>query len=326
MYQLASPTSKANVKQIASEILQKRKKAKQCLQSGPKIYTQENKNAAFGSYTFVDFDELNNDSNQSLKSHKFQSASPKIFKGIQNIPSTITKEAMTSNFRTSQVIQIKQKDNLLDIHKLENPDNTKKSYRHTRKHKKMTSQRNGNTAANDNEKEVMISSTPTWATKKYQGPKAIKDSKTGKEEEENEMSKIDIRRNRTNEQQHMKNKKSMLGTVLSPLTRKENAIYSADKVDYRCSTSLFGTHSTDEPALEISGINSDIHSGHRTNYSDYVPSYNPDSPFHCIHKSIEQENTGSEFLPQYSPIHYVSLDTYSVSNCYHICLYAENVI
>jgi hypothetical protein len=315
MYKLASPTSKANVKQIASEILQKRNKAKQHLQSGPKIYTQKNKNAAFGSYTFVDFDELNKDCNQSLKSHKFHSASPKIFKEIQNIPSTIIKEATTSNFRTSRVIQIKQKDNLLDIHKLKNPDNTKKSYRHTRKHKKMTSQRNGNTVAKDNEKEVIISSTPTWATKKYQGSKAIKDSRTGKEEEENEMSKIYIKRNHTNEQQHMKNKKSMLGTVLSPITRRENSIYSADKGDYCCSTSLFGTHSTDEPALEISDINSDIHSGHRTDY--HMPSSNPGSPFHCIYKSIEQENTGSEFLPQYSPIHYVSLDTYSVSiaNC-----------
>ena len=310
-YQLASPTSKANIKQMASEIRQKRNKSKQHLQSRPKTDVQKSKNAAFGSYIFADFDEINKDSNQSQKSHSLHSASPKIFKEIQNIPSTIIKEATTSNLRTSQVIQIEQKENLLDIHKANNPDNTEKRYRHKRQYKKMTSQRNGNTAAKNNANEVMISSTPIWATEKCQDHKVIKDSKTGKEEENNEVSKIYIRRNLTNEQQQ-----STLGTELSPLTTDENTIYSGDKVDYCCSTPLFAPHSNDEPALQKSDISSDIYSGHRNDYSDYVPSSTPMSQFHYIH-SIEQKNSGSDVLPQHSPIHYLSLDTYSVSiaNC-----------
>jgi hypothetical protein len=316
MYQLASPTSKANAKQMASEIQQKRNTNKQHLKSRPKIDIQTSKNATFGIYKFTDFEEMNRDCNQSQKSHNHHSASHNIFKEIQNIPSTVIQEATTSNFRTSHVIQIKQKENLLDIHKVNNPNITKKRYRHTRKHKKMKSQRNGNTAAKNSTKEVMIRSTPIWATKKYQGHKAIKDSKTGKEEEDSGMSKIYIRRNHTKEQQHRKNKKSTLGKDLSPLTREENTINSGDKVDY-CYSTPFAPHSNDESALQKSDINSDIHSGHRIDYSDYVPSSIPSSPFHCIHKSTEQENTGSDVLPQYSPIHYVSLDTYSVSiaNC-----------
>ena len=309
-YHLASPTSKANIKQMASEIRQKRNKAKQHLQLRPKTDIQQSKNATFGSYIFADFDEINKDCNQSQKSHSLHSASPSIFKEIQNIPSTVIKEATTS-----QVIQIEQKENLLDIHKVNNPNNTKKRYK--RKYKKMTSQRNGNTAAKNNANEVMISYTPIWATKKCQGHKVIKDSKTGKEEEDNEMSNIYIRRNLTNEQQHLKNKKSTLGTELSPLTTEENTIYSGDKIDYCYSTSLFAPHSNDQPALQKSDINSDNYSGHRIDYSDYVPSSTPRSQFHYIHKSIEQKNTGSDVLPQHSPIHYLSLDTYSVSiaNC-----------
>jgi len=313
-YQLASPTSKANVKQMVSEIRQKRNKAKQHLQSGPKTDTQKSKNPTFGSYIFADFEEINEDCNQSQKSHNLRSASPGIFKEIQNIPSTVIKEATTSNLRTSHVIQIEKKENLLDIHKVNNPDNTKKRYRHIRKYKKMTNQRNGSTAAKNNANEVMISSTPIWATKKCQGHKAIKDSKTGKEEGDNEISKIYVRRN---EQQHLKNKKSTLGTELSPLTTEENTIYSGDKVDYCYNTPLFAPHSNDEAALKKSDINSDIYSGHRTDYSDYVPFSTPRSQFHYIHKSIEQKNTGSDVLPQHSPVHYLSLDTYSVSiaNC-----------
>jgi len=315
-YQLASPTSQANIKQMASEIRQKRNKAKQHLRSRPKTDIQKGKNATFGNHIFADFDELNKDCNQSQNSHNLHSASPNIFKEIQNIPSTVIKEATTSNLRTSQVIQTEQQKNLLDIHKVNNPDNTKKRYRHTRKYKKMTSQRNGNTAAKNNANEVMISSTPIWATKKGQGHKAIKDSKTGKEEEDNEMSKIYIRKNLTNEQQHLKNKKSTLGTELSPLT-KENTIYSGDKVGNCYSTPLSAPHSNDEPALKKSGINSDIYSGHRTDYSDYMPPSTPRSQFHYIHKSIEQKNSGPDVLPHHSPIHYLSLDTYSVSiaNC-----------
>jgi len=309
-YQLASPTSKAIIKQMASEIRQKRNKAKQHLQSRPKTYRQKRKNATFGSYIFADFDEINKDCNQSQKSHNLHSVSPNIFKEIQNIPSTVIKEATTSNFRTSQVIQIEQNKNLLDIHKVNNRDNTKKIYRHTRKYKKMTSQRNGKTAAKNNANEVM-------ATKKCQGHKAIKDSKTGKEEEDNEMSKIYIRRNLTNEQQHLKNKTSTLGTELLPLTTEENTIYSGEKVDYCYSTPLFAPHSNDEPPFKKSDINSDIYSGHRSDYSDYVPSSTLRSQFHYIHESIEQKNTGPDVLPQHSPLHYLSLDTYSVSiaNC-----------
>lgn len=315
MYQLASPTSKANAKQMASEIQQKRNKTKQHLKSRPKFDIQSSKNVTFGSYIFTDFEEMNTDCNQSQNSHNLLSASHNILKEIQNIPSTVIQEATTSNFRTSHVIQIKQKENLLDIHKVNNPDIPTK--RHTRKHKKMKSQRNGNTVAKNNTKEMMISSTPTWATKKCQGHKAIKDSKTGEEKEDSEMSKIYIRRNHTNEQQHMKNKNSTFGRDLSPLTREENTINSDDKVDNCYSTPLFSPHSNDESALKKSDINSGIHSGHRIDYSDYVPPSIPSSPFHCIYQSIEQENTGLDVLPQYSPIHYVSLDTYSVSiaNC-----------
>ena len=316
-YHLASPTSKANIKQMASEIRQKRNKAKQHLQLRSKIDIQRSKNATFGSYIFADFDEINNDFNQSQNSHNLHSPSPNIFKEIQNSPSTIIKEATTPNLRTSQVIEIEQKENLLDIHKVNNSDNTKKSYRHTRKYKKLTSQRNGNTAATNNANEVMISSTPIWAIKKCQGHKAIKDSRTGKEEEDNEMSKIYIRRNLTNEPQHLKNKMSTLGTELSPLTTDENTIYSGDKVDYCYSTPLFAPHSNDEPALQKSDINSDIYSGHSTDYNDHEPSSIPNSQSHYIHKSTEQRNSGSDVLPQHSPIHYLSLDTYSVSiaNC-----------
>jgi hypothetical protein len=302
---------------MASEIRQKRNKAKRHLQSRPKTDVQKSKNATFGSYIYADFDEINIDCYQSEKSHSLHSASPSIFKEIQNIPSTIIKEATTSNLRTSQVIQIEKKENLLDIHKVNNFDNTKKGYRHTRKYKKMTNQRNGNIAAKHNGNEVMISSTPIWTTKKCEGHKAIKDSKTGKEGEDNELSKIYIRRNLRNEQQHLKNKKSTLGTELSPLTTDENTIYSGDKVDYCYSTPLFAPHSNDEPALQKSDISSDIYSGHRNDYSDYVPSSIPRSQIHCIHNSIEQKNSGSDVLPQHSPIRYLSLDSYSVSivNC-----------
>ena len=303
---------------MVSEIRQKRNKTKQHLQSRPKTDILKSKNATFGSYIFADFDETNKECNQSQQSNNLHSASPSIFKEIQNIPSPIIKEAPNSNFSTSQVIQIEQKENQLDIHKVNNPDNTKKIYRHTRKFKKTTSQRNGNTAAKNNANEVMITSTPIWATKKCQGHKAIKDSVTGKEEEQdNEMSKIYIRRNLKNEQQHLKNKKSTLGTELSPLTTDKNTIYAGDKVDYCYSSPLTAPHCNDEPALQKSDINSDIYRGHRTDYSDYVPSSTPRSQFHYIHKSIEQKNTGSDVLPQHSPIHYLLLDTYSVSiaNC-----------
>jgi hypothetical protein len=304
---------------MASEIRQKRIKAKQHLQSRPKTDIQKSKNATFGSYIFADFDDINKDCNQSQKSHNLHSDSPSIFREIQNIPSTIIKEATTSNLRTSQAIQIEQKEKLLDIDKVNNPDNIKKRYRNTRKHKKMTSQRNGNTAAKNNANEVMISCTPIWTTKKCEGHKAIKGPKTGKEEEDNEISKIYIGGNLTNEQQHLKNKKSTLGTELSSLTTEENTVYSGDKGDYCYSTPLVAPHTNDEPALKKSDI-SDIYSGHSTDYGDYVPPSTPRSQFHYIHKSIEQKNSGSEVLPQHSPLHYLSLDTYSVSiancNCY----------
>jgi hypothetical protein len=314
MYQLASPTSKANAKKMASEIQQNRNKAKQHLKSRSKTDIQKSKNATLGSYIFADLEEMNKDCDQLQKSQNLHSASHNILKEIHNIPSKIIKAATTSNFRTSQVIKIKQGENLLDIHKVNNPDITKKRHRDKNKQKNMNSQRNGNVLAKNNAEELMISYTSVCTTNKDQDYKTIKHSRTAKKEEDNETSKINIRRYKKG-QWNMKNKSSTLGTDLSSLTREENLIYSGNKVDDDNSTP---PHSNDEPAVQKSNNNSDIHSGHSTDCSDYVPSSTPSSPpFHCIHNSIQQINAGSDVLPQHSPLYYVSLDTYSVSisNC-----------
>jgi hypothetical protein len=297
---------------MASEIQQNRNKAKQHQKPRPKTDIQKSKNVAFGNYIFADLEEMDRNCNQLQKSQNLNSPSHIIFKEIQNIPSKIIKEATTSNFRTSQVIPIKQKENMLDICKANNPDITKKRHRDT-KQKNVNSQRTGNVAKNDAE-EVTISSTTICATNKCQDYKTIKDSRTGKKKEDNEMSEMNIRTKHRNEQWHMK---STLGTDLSSLTREENIIYSGNKVDHGGSTQPFVPHTNDMPAVQKSNIMSDIHSGHSTDYSDYGPSSTPSSPFQCIHKSVQQINTGSDVLPQHSPLHYASLDTYSVStlNC-----------
>jgi hypothetical protein len=315
LYQLASHRSKANSTKMALEIQQNRKNAKQHLKSRPNADIHISENDAFGIYIFADLEEMNKDCDQSQKSQNLHSASRSIFKEIQNIPSKIIKEATTSNFRTSQVIQTKKKENPLGIHKVNNPDVTNKRHTDTTKQKNKNSERNGkvkNTA-----KEVVIHSTTICTANKCQDDKIMKNSERWEKQKDNETSDLNIVRKHVNKQCHMKNKMSTDATDLSSFTTEENICYSCEEVDYGESTPPSATHSNDDSAIQKSNTKLDIYSGHSTDYSDYVPSSSLSSSFYCIQKSIRQMNKGSDVLPQHSPLHYLSLDTYlvSISNC-----------
>lgn len=207
---------------------------------------------------------------------------------------------ITSNFCTSLVTEIKQKEISIDIHKRNRQYIIKKRNRQniTKKRNRVKNQiskairstggrkekRNMDTKGKENiEVECCVVKTKLFCTSKhrannYQENKLVKDSETEEKEEDIHMSEVNTERTYIQQQWQAKNNNSTLGADFLSSTREANK----------------------------------AHNGDNAYSSDYTSSA-PSSPLLFTDESILQTNNGSNVLPQYSPVHYVSLCTYSVS-------------
>ncbi|KDR23795.1 hypothetical protein L798_11373 [Zootermopsis nevadensis] len=301
LYQLATPQSKANVIQTASTLYPKRNKAKQGLKSRSKDDKTTKTNRA-KVQIYEDPTVSNEDCDQSQKSQNHYSELH-ICKDIQTIPSNIGR-LITSNFCTSLVTEIKQKEISIDIHKRNRQYIIKKRNRQniTKKRNRVKKQiskairstgdrkekRNMDTKGKENiEVECCVVKTKIFCTSKhrannYQENKLVKDSETEEKEEDIHMSEVNTERTYIQQQWQAKNNNSTLGADLLSSTREANK----------------------------------AHNGDNAYSSDYTSSA-PSSPLLFTDESILQTNNGSNVLPQYSPVHYVSLCTYSSSQESH---------
>jgi hypothetical protein len=276
---------------MALEVHPKRDKAKRDLKSRSKN-DMITKKARVRVQIYKDPGESNEDCDQSQKSQNHKPELHNICQDIQNIPSRIGRKVMNSNFSTSLAAEIKPKESSLDVHKRNTQNIIKKRNRERKQTSKAMhstagtkEQRNMDTEGNENVEVVngvmktMLFRTSICRAKKCQENKTVKDSETEENEEDIWMSEVSAERKYIQKQRQIKNNNSTLGTDLPSSTTEANRAHNGDNAD--C--------------------------------SDYIPSSAPSSPLHCIDESILQTNNGSNVLPQQSPVHYVSLDTYSVS-------------
>jgi hypothetical protein len=332
--QLASPGSKINILQMASEIHPRKIKAKQDVKEQPIADIKTRKKSMFKAQIYLDPGESNEDCSQSQKSQNYYSASYNMFKGIHNISSKVRKEVMTTNFRTSQAIQDKPKGssldkckgNILNVTEKENGKIRRSqailSMRGTNKKKVMTSQRNEKVEIKNSINKIKLSSTSVCKAKKSQDYTPVKDSETKKDEEDIKMSKIYTEEKYIHQ---IKNNKSTLGAELVSSPASENRVHNGDNDDYSDNV-LFSDQSSPsdcihEPTVQESNTKQNIHNDENIDYNVHVKSSAPSSPSHCINKSIQHTNSGSDVLPEYSPLHYVSIGSYSVSTSHCMSFY-----
>jgi hypothetical protein len=334
IYKLASSRSKTNILQMASETHPYKTKAKQDIKEQPRTDIKTRKKSMFKAQIFVDPGESNEDSSQSQKSQNYYSASYNMFKGIQNISSKVRKEVMTTNFRTSQGIQDKPKGSSLDMCRRNILNVTKKGYgkirqsqailsiQGTKEQKEMDSQRNEKVEVKNSVKEIKLSSTSICKAKKSQDYIPVKDSETKKNEEDINMSKIYTERNYINQ---IKNNKSTLGAELLSSPASENGVHNGDNDN--CSDNVLSSDQSSLPdcihetTAQESNTRQNAHNDENINCSVHVKSSAPSSPSDCINESIQQTNSESNILPEYSPLHYVSLGSYSVSTSHCTSFY-----
>ncbi|PNF15141.1 hypothetical protein B7P43_G15570 [Cryptotermes secundus] len=290
--QLASPRNKTNVLQMASEIHSYKFKSKQNIKEQPRTDIKTRNKSMFRAQIYVDPGESNEDCSQSQKSQNYSSSSYNMFKGIHNISSEVRKEVVTRNFRTSQVIQDKPNGSSLDMCKRNILNVTKKGngkirrsqailkIQDTKERKEMESQRNEKNEVKNSINKIKLFSTSVCDAKKSQDYTPVKDSETKKNEEDLKISKMYTEGTYSHQ---IKNNKSTLGAELTSSQASENRVHNGDNDD--CSDNLL----------------------------EHVRSSAPSSPSHCINSSIQQTNSESDVFPEYSPLHYVSLGSYSSS-------------
>lgn len=331
--QLASPRSKTNVLQMASEIHSYKFKAKQNIKEQPGTDIKTRNKSMFKAQIYVDPGESNEDCSQSQKSQNYYSSSYNMFKGIHNISSNVRKEVVTKNFRTSQVIQDKPKGSSLDMCKRNILNVTKKgdgkiwrpqailNIQDTKERKEMESQRNEKIEVKNSVNKIKLFSTSVCDAKKSQDYTPVKESETEKDEEDIKMSKIYTEGKYSHQ---IKNNKSTLGAELPSSTASENGVHNGNNDDYSdnflSSDQSSPSDCIHEPIVRVSNTRQNTHNDENIDYSEHVRSSAPSSPSHCINSSIQQTNSESDVFPEHSPLHYVSLGSYSVSTSLHINL------
>jgi hypothetical protein len=249
-----------------------------------------------------------------------------MFKGIHNISSEVRKEVMTSNFRTSQVIQATSKRSSLDRCKRNVLNVIKKgdgkirrsqailSIQGTKEQNEMDGQRNKKVHIKNSVKKVKLYSTSICKAKKSQDYTPIKDSETKKNEDDINMSKMYTEGKYSHQ---IQNKKFTLGAKLLSSPAAENEVHNGDNDDYSdnvlSSDQSSPPDSTHELTVQASNTRQNTHKDENIDCSVHVKFSALCSPSHCTNESIQQTNSGSDVLPQYSPLHYVLSGSYSVS-------------
>jgi hypothetical protein len=315
---------------MASEIHPNKIKTKQDINQQPRTDTKIGKRLLLKAQIYLDPGESNEDCSWSQNSQSDYSASYNMFKGI---PSKVGKEVMTSNFRTSQVIQVKPQERSLDICKRNILNVTKKrdgkirpskailTIQDTKEQKEMDSQRNEKVQVKNSERKIKLFSTSIRKVKKYQDYTTVKDPET-KEDEDIKMSKTGTEKKYI---QQIKDNKFTLGAELMSSPAAENRVHNEDNDD--CSDHVLSSgpsspfHCIDEPSVQASNTIPNAHNDENIDYSFHEKSSTPSPSSHCSNESIQQTNSGSHVLPQHSPLHYVSLDSYSVSTSYCTSFY-----
>jgi hypothetical protein len=268
---------------MASEVHPKKNKAKQDLKARSKndIITKKTRVRV---QIYEDPGESNEDYDQSQKSQNHYSELHNICKDIQNIPSKIGRKMMISDLSISLGREIEPNESSLDIHMRNIQNITKKRNRVKKEISKEVrsstgtkEQRIRGTKGNENvEVEIGVMKRKMFCTPLCR-TKKCQENKTVKDSE-TEENEEDIPMSEVNTERMYIQQEWQIKNNNSTLGK-----------DLPSSTTKLNKTSNRD--------NSD--------FSNYIPSF--------VDESTTQTSSGSDELPQHSPVYYVLSDTYSVS-------------
>jgi hypothetical protein len=321
---LASLGGKTNALQMVSKTDPNKIKAKQDIKKKQRTNIEVRKKSMSKAQIYLDPGESNDDCSRSQQSQNSYSDSCSVFQGVHNISSNVRKELMNSTFKSSHTIQVKPKSSL-DICKRNILNVAKKGYNKIRQSKtisiiqstkhreQMDDQNTVQFQVKNSVKKINLFSTPICTPNKDRDYASGKESETKNDEEDIKMSTIN---GEGKYNKRIKNNKFTLEgeSIATPaaeyIIQNEDNDYSDYELSSQQSSPL---DCIDEPTSQTSNTRQNVNSEENIDYSFHERSSVTSSPYHYMNESITQADSGSDVLPQHSPLHYVSLGSYSVS-------------